>query len=89
MTADKLFYEVGRMLAKNQRQEVNPDEVTRRFDAHVRALAPGRTAIDLTVEEVFELGERDTCKKQLPQDIAELLGMKEGAVYGAVFESMN
>jgi hypothetical protein len=89
MNADELWDTVGKMLARNQRQKVKPDEVKRKFDAYVRDLAAGRTAIDLSVEEVFELGEPDTSEEHLPQDVAELLGMKEGASYGAIFESMN
>jgi hypothetical protein len=79
MSADELWDAVGKMLRRNQRQDVNPDEAKRKFDAYVRDGAAGRPAIDLSIEEVFALGEPGTSEEQLPQDVAELLGMKEGA----------
>jgi len=82
--ADELLLRVGEMFERNQRQEVNPDETKRKFDSYVRACAAGQTANDLTVEEVYELGE-PTCRENLlPPGVAEALGLEPAATYGDV-----
>jgi hypothetical protein len=83
--ADELLLRVGAMFERNQRQQVNPDEVKRKFDEYVRDLAEGRTPIDLTVEEVFALGDWDgCCEDMLPTDVAEALGLEPQTTYGEV-----
>jgi hypothetical protein len=85
---DALFLEVGRMFARNQRQKVEPvepEKAKRKLDSFVRALAESRTAEDLSVEEVWILGEQGTrgcAQDRLPLDVAETLGFKPGATYG-------
>lgn len=83
MNADEMLYEVGQMFDRNQREEVNPDEVKKKFDEYVRDLATGRTPKDLTVEEVWTLGDWDGCGEDLlPPDVAEALGFEQQATYG-------
>jgi hypothetical protein len=87
---DALFLEVGRMFARNQRQKVEPvepEKAKRKLDSFVRALAESRTAEDLSVEEVWILGEQGTrgcAQDRLPLDVAETLGFKPGATYGGL-----
>ena len=84
--ADELLLRVGEMFERNQRQEVNPDAVKKKFDAYVRALAAGFwTPKDLSVEEVFALGDRDgCCEDLLPPDVAKALGLESQTTYGNV-----
>ena len=83
MNADAVLYEVGKMFDRNQREEVSPDEAKRMFDEYVRDLAEGRTPKDLTVEQVWALGDWDgCCEDMLPQDVAEALGLEPQATYG-------
>jgi len=82
---DALFLEVGKMLARNQRQKVEPEKAKRKLDSFVHALAESRTAEDLSVEEVWILGEQGTrgcAQDRLPLDVAETLGSKRGTTYG-------
>jgi hypothetical protein len=86
---DALLLEVGRMFSRNQRQAVDPEKTKRILDAYVRARAEGRPAEDLSVEEVWILGER-CANDKLPLDVAETLGFKPGATYGElVLESLT
>jgi len=85
--ADELLLRVGAMFERNQRQEVDPDETKRKFDAYVRALAAGKSAEDLTVEEVWALGCSDIegdVEERLPRDVADALGLDPQTTYGEV-----
>ena len=84
--ADELLLRVGEMFERNQRQKVNSDEVKKKFDAYVRALAAGFwTPKDLTVEEVWVLGAWDgCCADLLPPDVAKALGLEPQTTYGNV-----
>lgn len=83
MKGDEMLYAVGKMFARNPRQEVDPAAVCRKFDAYVRDLAAGRTPNDLTVEEVWQLGESSLDEsEELPPDVARALGLEPESTYG-------
>jgi hypothetical protein len=58
-------------------------------DAYVRAIAAGRAAKDLSVEEVWILGEYKS--DELPLDVAEALGLDapRGTYAEAVLVALN
>ena len=86
-----VLFEVGRMLQRNQRVEVCPDEAKRKFDLYVRTVSAGFAAQELNVEEVYALGDHNRRREdRLPSDVAEALGLDKKATYAdAILEALT
>ena len=86
MTSDELWEEVGEMISRGEREEVEPKQAKKRFRDWLREKAAGGSPEDLSVETIYALGE-DEADSRMPDDITNLLGLKPRALYGDIFNA--
>ena len=82
----ELLCKVGEMLERNPQPDdgIDPDEVKKNFDRFVMELAAGRSAEDLSADEISMLrgmNRRLHGEDSLPSDVAAVLGLEKRSTY--------